>query len=182
MLLGLAYLARREIGHGDAAIEEGNIIDFSDKSLPQMKAQLVSFQSCHGELCYYLLAQPVFVQAELQDIQRAMQMCMVTRYRKTENQLAALSALNIPHSAVLLHQGRSALLKPLFLIIRDDARETLTVLIRGTTSIRDVFTSLTGARSYQAYVAPPNTENPTPQVQLESEFPTTSTSRYLHRR
>lgn len=85
------------------------------------------------------------VQVELQDIQRAMQMCMVTRYRKPENQLAALSALNIPHSAVLMHQGRSALLKPLFLIIRDDAREMLFVLIRGTTSIRDVFTSLTGA-------------------------------------
>jgi hypothetical protein len=73
-----------------------------------------------------------------------MRLCMVTRYRKLENQLAALAALGFSPSNIVSHQGRSALLKPLFLILRDDTRKTLTLLIRGTTSIKDAFTSLTG--------------------------------------
>jgi hypothetical protein len=85
------------------------------------------------------------VQEELQDIRRAMQLCQVTRFRKAQNMLTALEALGLPQEAVLLQCGRSELLKPLFLVIKDEERKTLLVLVRGTTSIKDVFTSLTGA-------------------------------------
>jgi hypothetical protein len=73
-----------------------------------------------------------------------MQLCMVTRFREVKNMKSALRALGIPEEAVLLHLGRSALLKPLFLIVKEEASKRLYVLVRGTTSIRDLFTTLTG--------------------------------------
>jgi Lipase (class 3) len=39
---------------------------------------------------------------------------------------------------------RSALLKPLFIIVKDRSRRALLLIIRGTTSLRDIFTSLSG--------------------------------------
>lgn len=83
-----------------------------------------------------------------------MQLCMVTRFRKVQNMMSALEALGLPQEAVLLQLGRSALLKPLFLVVKDEASKTLYVLIRGTTSIRDLFTTLTGTPSYLLQLAP----------------------------
>ena len=73
-----------------------------------------------------------------------MQLAFVTRFRKVHNIKAALQALGLPEEAVLLQLGRSALLKPLFLVVKDEEAKRLYVLIRGTTSIRDLFTTLTG--------------------------------------
>lgn len=73
-----------------------------------------------------------------------MQLCMVTRFRKVQNIKSALDALGLPEEAVLLSLGRSALLKPLFLVVKDEENKVIYVLVRGTTSIRDLFTTLTG--------------------------------------
>jgi hypothetical protein len=89
-----------------------------------------------------------YLQAELRDIRRAMQMCMVTRFRKVQNMVSALNSLGFPEEAVLQREGRSALLKPLFLVVKDEENKRLYVLIRGTSSIRDLFTTLTGMRIY----------------------------------
>lgn len=82
------------------------------------------------------------VQAELAILQRDMQLCVVTRYRKVANQLARLRDAGVPDDCVLMHGGASAMLKPLFIVLRDDSRKALVIIVRGTSSIRDVFTSL----------------------------------------
>ena len=83
-------------------------------------------------------------QAELRNIRRDAAMCMVTRYRKTPNQVRQLRALGIAPEDILLSVNRSALLKPLFIVVRDHQRKMLLLIIRGTTSLRDIFTSLSG--------------------------------------
>ena len=71
-----------------------------------------------------------------------MHVCSVTRFRKRANQEKHLLAVGLSPSDVLLRVDRSALLKPLFIVVKDPCRETLVLIIRGTTSLRDIFTSL----------------------------------------
>jgi hypothetical protein len=96
----------------------------------------VAFQKARTTLCA--------LQARLMDIRRDMAVCMVTRFRKFQNQVKQLEKLGINPDGILLNMDRSALLKPLFIIVQDPCRETLLIIIRGTTSIRDIFTSLSG--------------------------------------
>ena len=73
-----------------------------------------------------------------------MAMCMVTRYRKVPTQVKQLVAQGIDPSDILLNMDRSALLKPLFIVVKDTSRKALLLIVRGTTSLRDIFTSLSG--------------------------------------
>lgn len=121
LLLGLAYLARRDAGRQVESKVQGQLLDVNIMSDSEAKTRL----------------------EDLKDIRRAMQLAFVTRFRKVQNIKAALQALGLPEEAVLLQLGRSALLKPLFLVVKDEEAKRLYVLIRGTTSIRDLFTTLT---------------------------------------
>lgn len=87
---------------------------------------------------------PRAVQEELRDLRRDMAVCMATRYRKVPNQVSTLQGLGIDADGILLNVTRSELLKPLFLVVKDPSRQYLVVIVRGTTSLRDIFTSLSG--------------------------------------
>jgi hypothetical protein len=71
-------------------------------------------------------------------------MCMATRFRKVPNQMKQLTSLGIDASHIVYNVKRSELLKPLFLVVKDPERKCLVVIVRGTTSMRDLFTSLSG--------------------------------------
>lgn len=43
MLLGLAYLARREIGHEDSLLQHGSVLDFPNLPVSELKSHLVRF-------------------------------------------------------------------------------------------------------------------------------------------
>ena len=84
------------------------------------------------------------LQGELRDLRRDMAVCMATRYRKVPSQVGMLRGLGIDADGILLNVARSELLKPLFLVVKDPSRHYLVVIVRGTTSLRDIFTSLSG--------------------------------------
>ena len=84
------------------------------------------------------------LQARLRDVRRDMAVCMVTRHRKVPSQKRQLAAIGIADSDIIMNMDRSALLKPLFIIVQDRVRQSLLLVIRGTTSLRDIFTSLSG--------------------------------------
>jgi hypothetical protein len=55
-----------------------------------------------------------------------------------------LTSLGVDATHIIHNVKRSELLKPLFLVVKDQERKCLLVIIRGTTSMRDLFTSLSG--------------------------------------
>lgn len=114
------------------------------------------------------------VQARLYDLRRDMRICMVTRFRKVANQEKHLVAVGLDPAGVILRVDRSALLKPLFIVVQDPSRESLVVIIRGTTSIRDIFTSLSGTTK------PHHVVNADGVVLGHSHFGMLAAARWIH--
>lgn len=83
---------------------------------------------------------------ELREIERALRWCVGMRERRPERQMAYFaSIMGVPAEAVLAQQYRAGVLKPSYILVREDAVRRITLIVRGTHSFRDLFTSLTGA-------------------------------------
>lgn len=58
------------------------------------------------------------------------------------------AAARVEGQDILLHERQAGLLKPSFVLVRDHALRSVVLLIRGTHSFKDMFTSLTGAAGF----------------------------------
>lgn len=83
---------------------------------------------------------------ELREIRRVFQYCVGMRERRPGPQREYFAtALGIGPEAILAQETRAGVLKPSFILARDDHLRAIVLIIRGTHSFKDMFTSLTGA-------------------------------------
>lgn len=83
---------------------------------------------------------------ELREIERALRWCVGMRERRPERQAAYFAgSMGVTAEAVLAQQPRAGVLKPSYILVREDGAKRITLIVRGTHSFRDLFTSLTGA-------------------------------------
>ena len=83
---------------------------------------------------------------DLREIRRVFQYCMGMRERRAGPQRAYFNeALGIGDGDILRQEVRAGVLKPSFVLVRDEAIGAIVLIVRGTHSFKDMFTSLTGA-------------------------------------
>ncbi|KAK9825386.1 hypothetical protein WJX81_007825 [Elliptochloris bilobata] len=118
LLIGLVYLARRSTG--------GQLADVARHGQP---AGLHASASERAALV-----------TELRAVQRLMAYCRALRQPAALRQRMAIEAGDL-----LLQAPRAGVLKPSYVIVRDRQLASIVLAIRGTHSVKDMFTSLTGA-------------------------------------
>ncbi|KAK2079874.1 hypothetical protein QBZ16_002269 [Prototheca wickerhamii] len=83
---------------------------------------------------------------DLREIRRVFHYCMGMRERRAGPQRAYFNeALGIGDADILRQEVRAGVLKPSFVLVRDEAIGAIVLIVRGTHSFKDMFTSLTGA-------------------------------------
>ncbi|KAA6418802.1 MAG: lipase class 3 family [Trebouxia sp. A1-2] len=124
LLIGLAYLARREG-------QEHPVADIAAKAKP---VRLADVKPAHQ----------TDVLEEMRHIQRFMGYCLALRERRPAGQQAVFSSLGIEPQDVLMQEPRAGVLRPSFCLVKDNQLHSIVLAIRGTHSLKDMFTSLTG--------------------------------------
>ncbi|CAL8464467.1 g4002 [Coccomyxa elongata] len=124
LLIGLAYLAQK-------GTEEHPASDIAE----------------HGEVLGVGLppAERQELVAELRSVQRCMRYCRALRERQAFAQAAVLHGMGVEPADILVQVPMARMLKPSYAIVRDRQLKTIVLAIRGTHSLKDMFTSLTGA-------------------------------------
>ncbi|KAK9852086.1 hypothetical protein WJX84_002088 [Apatococcus fuscideae] len=74
-----------------------------------------------------------------------MRCCRALKERLPRRQLLVLKGLGIEQEDVLMQESKAGVLKPSFILIRDCSTKKILLAVRGTHSMKDMFTSLTGA-------------------------------------
>lgn len=134
LLIGLAYLARREG-------QEHPVADIA------AKAQPIGLQCADAP-------EQSDVLDEMRHIQRFMGYCLALRERRAAGQQAVFTSLGIQKSDVLMQEPRAGVLRPSFCLVRDEELQCIVLAIRGTHSLKDMFTSLTGTSKPHHMVDP----------------------------
>ncbi|GAB4813184.1 hypothetical protein N2152v2_000230 [Parachlorella kessleri] len=124
LLIGLAYLSRKEAQEHPAA-------DIARQARPLGEG--MSLEQLEESM------------AELEVVERFMRYCFVMRERKMQTQRDMFASLGIGPVDLLMHEMRAQVLKPSFVLLRDERLRSIVLSIRGTHSFKDMFTSLTGA-------------------------------------
>ncbi|DBA73228.1 TPA: hypothetical protein ACH3X1_011294 [Trebouxia sp. C0004] len=134
LLIGLAYLARREG-------QEHPVADIAAKAKPIGFGDVKPAHQAH-------------VLEEMRHIQRFMGYCLALRERRLAGQQAVFSSLGIEQQDVLMQEPRAGVLRPSFCLVKDDQLHSIVLAIRGTHSLKDMFTSLTGTSKPHHMVDP----------------------------
>ncbi|KAG0619445.1 hypothetical protein M758_4G140700 [Ceratodon purpureus] len=82
------------------------------------------------------------IMVELQEYLRVLVLCMHFSKKPFPN---FLEAIGFKSNQVLLEEGKAGILKPAFTVLLDHEHNCVLLLIRGTHSVKDTLTSLTGA-------------------------------------
>ncbi|EIE19233.1 alpha/beta-hydrolase [Coccomyxa subellipsoidea C-169] len=124
LLIGLAYLAQR-------GTEEHPASDIAE----------------HGEIVGLGLSQDErsSLVVELRTVQRYMRYCRALRERHASAQAAVLRGMGIEAKDIRVQVPMARMLKPSYAIVCDRQLKTVVLAVRGTHSLKDMFTSLTGA-------------------------------------
>ncbi|KAJ7532995.1 hypothetical protein O6H91_13G028300 [Diphasiastrum complanatum] len=93
-----------------------------------------------GEGCQQLQGPAVVI--ELRDLLRLLNLCYLFSKKPFP---IFLGATGYAVDKVLLQEAKAGLLKPAFVVILDDHSESILLIIRGTHSIKDTLTAVTGA-------------------------------------
>jgi len=124
LLLGLLYLSRRE-GEGHPAadiVSQGTAVEPGIVSQVQMAAAL----------------------EEVGVLKRILALCCVQRLKHSQ-QAAAWKELGIGEADVLQRHPRAGMLRPSFSVLIDSKLQAVVLVVRGTHSLKDMFTCLTSA-------------------------------------
>ncbi|BDA49647.1 probable Sn1-specific diacylglycerol lipase alpha at N-terminal half [Coccomyxa sp. Obi] len=124
LLIGLAYLAQKGTEEHPASdiSERGEVLGLG---LPPAERQRLV--------------------EELRAVQRYMRYCRALRERQAFAQAAVLRGMGVEPVDILAQVPMARMLKPSYAIVRDRQLKTIVLAIRGTHSLKDMFTSLTGA-------------------------------------
>ncbi|GFH14469.1 lipase_3 domain-containing protein [Haematococcus lacustris] len=88
----------------------------------------------------------MFEDEELQEYRRYMLYCRGLKFKRAEAQARAwIDTTGIRAEHILVQQSTAGLLRPAYVVIRDESLKAIVLCIRGTQSMKDLFTSLTGA-------------------------------------
>eukprot|EP00798_Chlamydomonas_sp_ICE-L_P018827 gene18827-25373_t len=104
------------------------------------------YTETHGQpiSCDLSMDDSLVLLAELKEIRRYLLYCRGLKYKKPLQQLKFWEEHLLIDSAssVLVHQHSAGLLRPAYALIADESAESIVLCIRGTTSLKDLFTSL----------------------------------------
>eukprot|EP00208_Stichococcus_sp_RCC1054_P008688 CAMPEP_0206152198 /NCGR_PEP_ID=MMETSP1473-20131121/39206_1 /ASSEMBLY_ACC=CAM_ASM_001109 /TAXON_ID=1461547 /ORGANISM="Stichococcus sp, Strain RCC1054" /LENGTH=723 /DNA_ID=CAMNT_0053549757 /DNA_START=675 /DNA_END=2843 /DNA_ORIENTATION=+ len=125
LLIGLAYLARRDPPGGSV------LHDIATAGVPYGA-------NLHGE-------ERQTAKEELHLFQHCMAFGLALRQLRPARQLEVLRSQGFVENDFLVVQQRSGLLKPSYFLLRDRAINAIVLLIRGTQTVKDMFTSMTSA-------------------------------------
>lgn len=125
LLIGLAYLARRSPAGGSS------LRDIADAGVPYG----LGLSGADSRLAH----------EHLSLVRHCMAFGLALREIRPEGQLDVLRSLGFAEEDFLVVQQRSWLLKPSYFLLRDRSIGCLVLLIRGTQTIKDMFTSMASA-------------------------------------